>query len=194
MLLNKVTKVPDGSLYDANFDERILTLRAKAKRQCFAFNQCFEPAEQQDILRTLLQRVGRHCVIEPPFYCDYGSNIEIGDNFYANHNLIILDGAPVIIGNHVYIAPNVGLYTAGHPIDVNRRNARLEFVKPICIGDNVWIGAGCMILPGVTIGANSVIGAGSVVTRDIPDSVVALGNPCQVIRPVSEADGQRQQF
>ena len=124
-------------------------------------------------------------------HCDYGFNIEIGARFYANVNLVILDGAKVSIGNDVFIAPNVGIYTAGHPLDAERRNQGLEYAHPVSIGDNVWIGAGVNILPGVSIGANSVIGAGAVVVRDIPEGVLAAGNPARVIRPITEADRQR---
>ena len=115
-------------------------------------------------------------------------SIYIGDNFYANHNLVILDGAKVVIGDNVFIAPNVGIYTAGHPIDVERRLQGLEYAMPVTIGDNVWIGGGVSIIPGVNIGKNSVIAAGSVVIRDIPENVVAAGNPCKVIRKITEKD------
>ena len=127
-------------------------------------------------------------VILSPFQCDYGYNIEIGDNFFANVNLVILDGAKVRIGNNAFIAPNVGIYTAGHPFDVKQRNEGLEYAFPVTIGDNVWIGAQACILPGVTIGDNTVIAGGSVVTKDIPANVIAAGNPCRVIREITEAD------
>jgi acetyltransferase-like isoleucine patch superfamily enzyme len=113
--------------------------------------------------------------IEQPFYCDYGYNIEIGENFYTNHNVVILDCAKVTFGDNVFVAPNCGFYTAGHPLDAETRNKGLENAKPITIGNNVWLGAGCSVLPGVTIGDNAVIGAGSVVTKDIPAHVLALG-------------------
>ncbi|RYD94141.1 MAG: sugar O-acetyltransferase, partial [Sphingomonadales bacterium] len=121
-------------------------------------------------------------------------NIEIGDDFYANVNLVILDGAKVTIGNNVFIAPNVGLYTAGHPLDVTRRNAGLEYALPITIGNNVWIGGGVSIMPGVTIHDGAVIGSGAVVTRDIPANVIAAGNPARVIRAITEDDARRQTF
>ncbi len=114
--------------------------------------------------------------------CDYGYNIEIGENFYANHNLIILDGSKVQFGDNVFIAPNCSFYTAGHPLDAERRNKGLEYAKPIKVGNNVWIGGNVIVLPGVTIGDNTVIGAGSVVNKDIPSNVVAVGNPCKVIK------------
>ena len=121
-------------------------------------------------------------LIEQPFMCDYGYNIEIGENFYANHNLIILDGNKVTFGDNVFIAPNCAFYTAGHPLDPEQRNKGLEYAKPIEIGDNVWIGGNVVVLPGVKIGDNCVIGAGSVVTKDVPENSVAVGNPCKVIR------------
>ena len=137
-----------------------------------------------ELLKRLLGKTGENLIIEPPFACDYGYNIEVGENFYANVNLVILDGAKVRIGDNAFIAPNVGIYTAGHPLDASDRNKGLEYAYPITIGDNVWIGAGAIILPGVTIGDNVVIGAGSVVTKDIPACSLAVGNPCRVIRKI----------
>ncbi|MBQ0059589.1 MAG: sugar O-acetyltransferase [Lachnospiraceae bacterium] len=127
-------------------------------------------------------------VITAPFYCDYGCNISVGDNFYTNHNVTILDGAPVTFGDNVFIAPNCVFSTAGHPIDAEQRNQGLEIALPITVGNNVWIGTQVSVLPGVTIGDNTVIGAGSVVNKDIPSGVVAAGNPCRVIREITEAD------
>ena len=145
----------------------------RAKCVLFKYNQL--PPDQEEekdrILTSFLGKKGKNTVILSPFQCDYGYNIEIGDNFFANVNLVILDGAKVRIGNNAFIAPNVGIYTAGHPF-----------------GDNVWIGAQASILPGVTIGDNTVIAGGSVVTKDIPANVIAAGNPCRVIREITEAD------
>ena len=126
--------------------------------------------------------------MEPPIRFDYGKNTEVGDNFFANFNTVILDVAKVTIGENVMFAPNVSIYTAGHPIHPDSRNSGYEYGIPVTIGDNVWIGGNAVILPGVHIGNNVVIGAGSVVTRDIPDSVIAAGNPCRVIREITEAD------
>ena len=126
--------------------------------------------------------------LEPPLRCDYGSNIRLGDRVYANFNLVVLDCAAVTIGNDVLIGPNVGIYTAGHPVDPGLRRQGLEFALPITIEDGVWIGGHAVIAPGVRIGRNSVIGAGSVVTKDIPANVVAVGNPCRVVRSVTEKD------
>ena len=126
--------------------------------------------------------------VNPPFYCDYGFNIEVGDNFFANYNCTILDVAKVKIGKNCLLAPNVAIYTAGHAVDPELRVAMYEYGMPVTIGDNVWIGGSSVICPGVTIGDNSVIGAGSVVTKDIPSGVVAAGNPCRVIRAITERD------
>lgn len=177
-------------LYDANYDEELLAERQRAKELCHAFNQLCPSAaaEQEDILRSLLGKMGDSCSILQPFWCDYGYNIEIGDHFFANHNCVILDANKVVFGDHVFIAPNCGFYTAGHPIDAQQRNKGLEYAYPITVGNDVWIGAGVQVMPGVTIGSNVVIGGGSVVVHDIPDNVVAVGNPCRVIRPITAAD------
>ena len=124
----------------------------------------------------------------PPLYCDYGTNIQVGENFFANYQLTVLDCAAVTIGDNVQIAPNVSIYTAGHPLHPDSRNSGYEYALPITIGDNVWIGGNVVICPGVTIGDCAVIGAGSVVTRDVPPWTVAAGNPCRVLRQITEAD------
>ena len=143
---------------------------------------------QRRILAGLLGGMGENVIFTPPFWCDYGYHIFVGDYFYSNHNLIINDGVRVSFGDHVFIAPNCCFSAAGHPLDVEQRNAGLEIALPITVGNNVWIGAGVTVLPGVTIGDNTVIGAGSVVTRDIPSGVVAVGNPCRVLREITEED------
>lgn len=127
-------------------------------------------------------------MVNPPFYCDYGKHIEVGKNFFANYNCTILDVAKVKIGDNCQMAPNVAIYTAGHPIHPDTRNTAYEYGIEVTIGDNVWIGGNTVICPGVHIGSNTVIGAGSVVTKDIPDWVIAAGNPCRVIREITEAD------
>ena len=139
-------------------------------------------------LKNMFGGMGKDCYIEAPFYCDHGFNIFIGDNFYANTGLIILDQCPVRIGNHVFIGPRVGIYCATHPIDAMVRNLLFEGGKPVTIGDNVWIGGGVNICPGVSIGNNTIIGAGAVVTKDIPENVIAGGNPCRVIRKITQED------
>ena len=142
------------------------------------------------LLKQLFGSTGEHIYIEPPFHCDYGSNTYIGDNFYANFDCIILDVAEVHIGKNVLFAPRVCVFTAGHPIDADIRNMAVEYGHSVHIGDNVWIGGNSVINPGVKIGNNVVIGSGSVVTKDIPDNVVAAGNPCRVIRPITDKDKQ----
>ena len=140
------------------------------------------------MIKKILGKTGEQVYIEPPFRCDYGYNIEVGENFYANYNVVILDVAKVTIGKNVMFALNVAVYTAGHPIHHEPRNIGYEYGVPVTIGDNVWIGGNTVINPGVTIGNNVVIGSGSVVTKDIPDNVIAVGNPCRVIRAITEED------
>lgn len=144
--------------------------------------------ERTVLLKKILGKTGESINIQPPFRCDYGYNIEVGENFFANYNLIVLDVGKVRIGNNVQIAPNVAIYTAGHPIHPDSRNSGYEYGIDIEIGDNVWIGGNTCIMPGVKIGKNVVIGGGSVVTKDIPDNMIAVGNPCKVIREITEAD------
>jgi acetyltransferase-like isoleucine patch superfamily enzyme len=160
---------------------------------CHEYNQLLpsNAPGQRELIKRLLGKTKGAFTITAPFWCDYGYNIEIGENFYMNHNCVILDGARVVFGDNVFIAPNCGFYTAGHPLDVERRNRGMEYAYPIKIGNNVWIGGGVQVMPGVTIGDDTVIGAGSVVTRDIPGGVVAVGNPCKVIRRITEQDRTR---
>lgn len=177
-------------LYDANYDQALLEERDKAKDLCHQYNQ-LRPSDrsgQREVLKKLLGKTGENFILTAPFWCDYGYNIELGENFYANHNLVILDGAKVTFGDNVFIGPDCGFHTAGHPIDFERRNRGLEYAYSITVGDNVWIGAGVQVMPGVTIGSNVVIGGGSVVVKDIPSNCVAVGNPCRVLRPITEAD------
>ena len=183
-------KMQQQMLYDANYDTELIRERQVAKDLCYQFNQLrpSDETNQQQILSQLLGKKSDNCCILAPFWCDYGYNIEVGKNFFANHNTVILDGAKVTFGDNVFIAPNCSFYTAGHPIDAERRNQGLEYAYPITVGDNVWIGAGVQVMPGVKIGSNVVIGGGSVVVKDIPDNVVAVGNPCHPIRPIPEAD------
>ena len=165
-------KMQKQMLYDANYDVNLLNERARAKDLCYEFNQLRPSDEdgQQNIIKKLLGKTkGAFCIVAP-FWCDYGYNIEIGENFFANHNTIILDGGKVTFGDNVFIGPNCGFYAATHPIDKDVRK-ELEYSKPIKVGNDVWIGGGVTVLPGVTIGDNVVIGAGSVVTKDIPSNV-----------------------
>jgi len=186
-------KMQAGLLYDANYDEELIKERTICKDLCFEYNQLrpSQAKEQDNMIRFLFGKTGKQFCITAPFWCDYGYNIEIGENFYTNHNCIILDGAKVIFGDNVFIAPNCTFSTAGHPIDSEQRNEGLEYAYLIVVGDNVWIGASVTVLPGVTIGSNVVIGAGSVVNRDIPDGVVAVGNPCRVLREITEDDKKK---
>lgn len=179
-------------IYNANYDNALLKERNTAKDLCFKFNQLMpsDTVNQKKILHQLLGHIDDSTCIMAPFWCDYGYNIKVGKNFFANHNTVILDGAEVTFGDNVFIAPNCGFYTAGHPIDTKRRNQGLEYAYPITVGNNVWIGAGVHVMPGVTIGDNVVIGGGSVVVKDIPSNSVAVGNPCKVIRPITEEDEQ----
>lgn len=171
-----------GELY-YSADLELAKERQAAKKLLFEFNNANpEDLERRvQILRQLLKVKGK-VHIESPFYCDYGYNITLGDNFYANHGCIILDVNKVIIGDNVMFAPYVQIYSATHPTDPKVRVSGLDLGKPITIGDNVWIGGGAIICPGVTIGDNTTIGAGSVVVKDIPANVVAAGNPCKIIR------------
>lgn len=185
-------KMLAGLMYDANYDQELIDARVDAKELCYDFNHARpkEEAKRQDIIRQLLGKMGERFEITGPFYCDYGFNIEIGENFYANHNLVILDGAKVTFGDNVFVAPDCGFYTAGHPLDADRRNKGLEYAKPITVGNNVWFGGGVKVMPGVTIGDGAVIGGGSVVTKDIPTNMIAVGNPCKPIREITEADAR----
>jgi Acetyltransferase (isoleucine patch superfamily) len=186
-------KMLEGLLYNANHDKEIIKEREKAKDLCYEYNQ-LRPSDlekQKAIISMLLGKIGEGFYITAPFYCDYGYNIEIGNNFYTNHNCVILDCAKVTFGENVFIAPNCCFSTAGHPLDSEQRNAGLEFAYPIKVGNNVWFGAGVIVLPGVTIGDDVVIGAGSIVTKDIPSGVIAVGNPCKVIRRITEEDKKK---
>ena len=164
--------------------------RLENKKRIFAFNH-LEPdrfEEKEKLLKEILGKTGEYVNIEAPFHCDYGYNIEVGENFFANYNFTVLDVGKVRIGANAQIAPNVSIYTAGHPVHPDSRNSGYEYGINISIGDNVWIGGNVCILPGVTIGDNVVIGAGSVVTKDVPDNVIAAGNPCRIIRTITEED------
>ena len=178
-----------GQLYDAG-DETLTAARGRAKRLTWRYHQ-LDPTDwdsRTQILQELLGHLGEDSWIEPPFRCDYGTQISIGDHFFANYDCTFLDVAPITIGNRVMFGPRVCLYTAGHPLDAATRNTGLEFGKPIAIGDDVWLGGNVVVLPGVTIGAGTVVAAGSVVKRDLPPHVLAAGNPCQVLRSITEAD------
>ena len=175
---------------DKAYEKVIDAQRRKSKELCFQYNQTdpMNEARREKLIRELLGGVGRMPWMEVPIHFSYGCNTTVGDNFYSNFNLTIVDDGRVTIGNGVMCAPNVTISTTGHPVHPYYRTRGAHFSLPIVIEDNVWIGANVAIMPGVTIGKNSVIGAGSVVTRDIPADVVAFGTPCRVIRPITDAD------
>lgn len=190
MATNKENMIA-GKLYMAGGEE----LAKDSKRSRILTRLFNNTTEEQleyraELLKQLFESTGESLYVEPPFRCDYGSNITVGNNFYANFDCIILDVAKVTIGENVFFAPRVGVFTAGHPIDAGVRNTLLEFGTPITIGNNVWVGANAVINPGVNIGNNVIIGSGSVVTKDIPDNVIAVGNPCRVLREITEEDTQ----
>lgn len=182
-----------GYLYDANYDKDLIAEIEQCKEKCFEFNQISTSNRkaQMEMLGSIFGKMGEDITINAPFWCDYGYNTFIGDHFFANHNCQILDGGKVTFGNHVFIAPNCIFTTAEHALDADQRNAGLEVALPITIGNNVWFGAGVIVLGGVTIGDNVVVGAGSVATRDIPSNVIAAGVPARVIRPITEEDKKR---
>lgn len=179
-------KCAAGLLYNANYDQELIQERIRCKDLCQEYNglKNSDIENRYRLLKSILGSLKENICIEPGFWCDYGYNIEVGENFYANHNLVILDCAKVKFGDNVFIGPNCSFYTAGHPLDARRRNEGLEYAHPVTIGDNVWLGGNVVVLPGVSVGNNSVIGAGSVVTKDIPENVVAVGNPCKVIKNI----------
>ena len=184
--MSEKTKRDLGQLYDASFDKELLEEMSKTKELCFKYNN-LSPAKQAErtkLIKQILGKTKENVLIQSNFWCDYGYNIEVGENFYSNHNLVILDAAKVCFGDNVFIGPNCGFYTAEHPINAAERNLGLEKTRPIYVGDNVWFGGNVVVLPGVKIGSNSVIGAGSVVTKDIPDGVIAVGNPCKVLKKI----------
>ena len=175
-----------GELYDPR-DSELVELRNRARDLCQELNASRE--SEADLRRRILLQLlgvgGDSAWIQPPFFCDYGSNIELGERVFFNFNCVVLDVCPVVIGSCTLFGPAVQIYTATHPMNAELRRSR-EFAKRVTIGSDVWIGGGAIILPGVTIGSRSVIGAGSVVTRDIPDDTFAAGNPCRVIRDIVE--------
>jgi maltose O-acetyltransferase len=179
-------KMLAGEMYDA-LDPELVAARAHARDLCQALNATrdAEEDERRRIVRELFGRGGDTVWMQPPFYCDYGSNIELGERVFFNFNCVVLDVCLVRIGDFSLFGPAVQIYTPMHPMNAEQRRAR-EFGKPVDIGSDVWVGGGAIILPGVRIGSKSVIGAGSVVSRDVPEAVFAAGNPCRVIRPITD--------
>lgn len=187
--MNQQERMLAGLPYKAWLDG-LAEARMENKKKIYAYNHC-QPDDIETIdtlIREILGKTGKDVHIEAPFRCDYGTNIEVGENFYANYNCVILDVGKVKIGDNVMFGPNVSLYTAGHPIHPKSRNSGYEYGIEITIGDNVWLGGNVVVTPGVHIGNNAVIGAGSVVTKDIPDNMIAVGNPCKVIKEITEED------
>lgn len=179
-----------GMWYDNNYDTELLVEREKAEKLSFAYNHTSpeKTEEKQKVLEELFPNMGGNVTILAPVYTDYGYECYIGDDTFINHNAYLMDGARLTIGKHCFIGPNCGIYTAHHALIAEERNKGLEMAMPITIGDNVWIGGDVTIVPGVTIGDGAVIGAKSVVTKDIPANVIAAGNPCKVIRSITEND------
>ena len=171
-------------------DESVISGQLETKKAVKEYNAVmpFDMKKGMDCIARTGIKHKENIYFEPPFHCEYGNHIEVGENFYANVNCIMLDVGKITIGDNVLFGPNVSIYTAGHPIHPESRNSGYEYGIPVTIGSNVWIGGSCVILPGVSIGNNVVIGAGSVVTKDIPDNVCAAGNPCRVIREITDAD------
>lgn len=177
-------KMLRGELYNANYDQDLIRERNEVKNLCAQYNRLDfnDSVGRKALLRRIILHMENDAWIEPSFWCDYGYNIRMGKNFYANHNLVLLDAGGITFGSDVFVGPSCGFYTSSHPLDYHVRNQGLEDAKPITVGSNVWFGGNVTVLPGVTIGDNVVIGAGSVVTHDIPSNSVAVGNPCRVIR------------
>lgn len=178
-------KRDNQELYNPNTKQLMQEMK-KAKDLCFEYNN-IKPSQiekREKLIKKIFGKTGKNILVESDFQCDYGYNISVGENFYMNHNCVILDGAKVQFGDNVFIAPNCAFYTAGHPVEKEKRNLGLEYAKPIKIGNNVWIGGNVTVVAGVTIGDSSVIGAGSVVIKDIPPNSIAVGNPCKVIKTI----------
>lgn len=188
--MTEYEKMKKGLLYDPG-DEEIVKEQVPFLDRLYEYNQ-LKPSqikEKEAYLKEVFAQCGENCYIEIPFHANFGGHhVHLGNNVYANFNLTLVDDGHIYIGDRVMIGPNVTIATAGHPIDPELRGKNLQYNKDVHIGDNAWIGAGVVIMPGITIGKNTVIGAGSIVTRDIPDNVVAVGNPCKVLRKVSDRD------
>ncbi|MFV0393808.1 MAG: sugar O-acetyltransferase [Coprobacillaceae bacterium] len=187
--MNNKEKMLAGQLYMSEGQE-IMKMKKKGKQLVYDFNHtAFDEGEKREaIIQELFGSTGSNLYVKGPFYCSHGSNIHVGDNCYINLDCIFLDLNTITIGNHAFFGPRVSIYTACHPIDAMVRNTEIEYALPVVIGNNVWIGGNTIINPGVTIGDNVVIGSGSVVTKDIPSDVVAVGNPCKILRNITEED------
>ncbi len=188
--MREFDKMLQGKWYDANYDAEIVEKRAIADELCFDYNNMrpSKTSERLAILKQLVHNLGEAVTVLSPVYFDYGFNTVIKDYSFINHNVYFMDGGKITIGKHVFIGPNTGFYTANHALDASERNRGLEQASGITVGDNTWIGADVTVLGGVTIGKNVVIGAKSLVNKDIPDNVIAVGNPIRILRKITEAD------
>ena len=184
-------KCQRGFMYDTNFPGREAAHEVCADL-CWEYNQT-KPSNKkrrEELIRRLFGKCGRNPYVEPNIFCGFGCNIEVGDHFFANNNCVFVDPGKITFGDYVFIGPNCGFYTANHPIHHHWRNQFYEYALPITVGNNVWFGGNCCVMPGVKIGSNVVIGGGSVVVHDIPDNVIAVGNPCRVLRAITDEDMQ----
>ena len=186
-MITEKEKMLAGEMYDA-LDPQLTAERRRARDLCKSLNETHDNEQElrERIIRELLGSAGEAVWIEPPFHCDYGSNITLGSKVFFNFNCVILDPAAVLIGSNVLFGPAVQVYTATHPMSALKRRTGREFARPVKVGSDVWVGGGAIICPGVRIGSRSIIGAGSVVTRDIPADVFASGNPCRIIRQLDD--------
>lgn len=186
--MSEKEKMINGEYYKPLEDEQLAKDRIKVKDLCFKYNSLTSSKEKERtvLIKQILGKTGKQIFVESNFFCDYGYNIEVGENFYINHNCVILDCAKVTFGDNVFIGPNCSFYTPIHPLDSKTRNTFIERAEPIKVGNNVWFGGNVTVLPGVTIGDNAVIGAGSVVVKDIPANMLAVGNPCKPIREIKQ--------
>ncbi len=183
----------NGYLYNSMVDEGLFLERLTANDLCYKYNN-IKPSKtkkRDKVLRKIIGKAGKNVQFLQPFYCDYGYNIEVGDNFFANYGCIFLDPNKITFGNNVMIAPNCVFSTAGHALDAKQRISGEEIALPISVGDNVWIGASVTVLPGVKIGSNTIIGGGSLVNKDIPDGVIAIGVPCKILRKITPEDAYK---
>lgn len=188
-LQEQLRLMTSGQLYPATDNAVLLNVLGQTHERCYDYNllRPSQTRQRDELIRLILGHTGAKLKIISPFLCDYGFNISVGENFFANAGLIILDEAPVTFGDNVFIGPNCGFYTAGHPLEADLRDAGLEYARPIAVGNSVWIGGNTAVMPGATIGDRAVIGGGSVVVGDIPPDTLAVGNPCRVIRKINQS-------
>lgn len=194
--LTEQEKCEAGYLYNPNRTSEMAAWRFKIQDAICDYNK-LKPSQvgrRRDFLAKIFGKIGKRCNILPPFRCDYGFHIEVGENFFANYNFIVLDGATCRFGDNVWIAPNVGIYAAGHPLDVQDRIDGWEYAYPVTVGNNVWIGGHVAIIGGVTIGDNAVVAAGSVVIRDVPANTLVAGNPAKVVRKLTAVDRRKYRW